>query len=58
MRVLKFGGSSVANATAMSRVMDIVEKEAAGSRVLVVSSAIAGCTDALIEMGKVPAGER
>ena len=58
MRVLKFGGSSVANATAMSRVLDIVEKEAAGSRVLLVSSAIAGCTDALIGMGKFPSGQR
>ena len=51
MRVLKFGGTSVANATAMSRVMDIVEKEAEGSRVLLVSSAISGCTDSLIAIG-------
>jgi len=58
MRVLKFGGSSVANATAMSTVMDIVEGEAADSRVLLVSSAIKGCTDALIEIGKCPVHER
>ena len=30
--VLKFGGSSVASATNMSRVLDIVEKEAARAR--------------------------
>ena len=47
-RVLKFGGSSVASATAMSGVLDIVEKEAALGRVILVSSAISGCTDALL----------
>ena len=47
-RVLKFGGSSVASATNMSRVLDIVEAEARKGRVILVSSAIAGCTDALL----------
>ena len=47
-RVLKFGGSSVASATNMSRVLDIVEAEAKKGRVILVSSAIAGCTDALL----------
>ena len=47
-RVLKFGGSSVAGATQVSRVLDIVEREAARGRVILVSSAIAGCTDALL----------
>ena len=47
-RVLKFGGSSVAGATQVSRVLDIVEREAAKGRVILVSSAIAGCTDALL----------
>ncbi len=46
--VLKFGGSSVASATNISRVLDIVEKEAAKGRVILVSSAISGCTDALL----------
>ena len=46
--VLKFGGSSVASATNMSRVLDLVEKEALGRRVILVSSAISGCTDALL----------
>lgn len=52
MRVLKFGGSSVADATRMSGVIDIVCGEASSDRVIVVSSAISGCTDALIEIGK------
>ncbi|HAC40887.1 MAG TPA: hypothetical protein DCF48_04895, partial [Rikenellaceae bacterium] len=47
-RVLKFGGSSVASATAMSRVLDIVEAEAAKGCVILVSSAISGCTDSLL----------
>ena len=47
--VLKFGGSSVASATNMSRVLDIVEKEAARGKVVLVSSAISGCTDALLK---------
>ena len=47
-RVLKFGGSSVADATAMSRVLDIVEGALNGGRVVLVSSAISGCTDGLL----------
>lgn len=52
MKVLKFGGSSVADATRMSQVLDIVHKDLeGGNRVILVSSAIKGCTDALIEIG-------
>ncbi len=47
-RVLKFGGSSVADATAMSRVLDIVVDALGDSRVVLVSSAISGCTDGLL----------
>ena len=47
-RVLKFGGSSVADATAMSRVLDIVGAELGKGRVVLVSSAISGCTDGLL----------
>lgn len=47
-RVLKFGGSSVASATAMSRVLDIVEAEARKGCVILISSAISGCTDVLL----------
>ncbi|MBR1569458.1 MAG: aspartate kinase [Bacteroidales bacterium] len=49
-RVLKFGGSSVASATNISRVLDLVGKEAAKGRVVLVCSAISGCTDALLQM--------
>lgn len=48
MLVLKFGGSSVANATRMSGVLDIVESRAAEDRLILVSSAISGCTDTLL----------
>ena len=47
-RVLKFGGSSVKDATAVSRVLDIVCREIPLGRTVVVSSAISGCTDALL----------
>ena len=56
-RVLKFGGSSVASATAMSRVLDIVEKEADKGTVILVSSAISGCTDALLDGGPEAIGQ-
>ena len=52
MQVLKFGGSSVADATRMSRVLDIVLAAADRDRVILVSSAISGCTDALIALGE------
>ena len=41
----------MASATAMSRVLDIVEQAAAKDRVILVSSAISGCTDSLIKIG-------
>ena len=49
-RVLKFGGSSVASATNISRVLDIVGKETVKGCVVLVSSAISGCTDALLQI--------
>lgn len=52
MQVLKFGGSSVADATNISRVLDIVAGAALGGRVILVCSAIAGCTDALLEIAR------
>lgn len=59
--VLKFGGSSVATATNISRVLDIVEAEAEkGVLVVLVASAISGCTDALLSLGNpaTPEGEK
>lgn len=52
MQVLKFGGSSVANAENITRVIEIVKQALTKDKTVVVSSAISGCTDALIAIGK------
>ncbi|MBR2064954.1 MAG: bifunctional aspartate kinase/homoserine dehydrogenase I [Bacteroidales bacterium] len=57
MQVLKFGGSSVANAHNMSQVVDIVTKAVDRDRTILVVSAICGCTDMLIQIGTL-ASER
>ena len=57
MQVLKFGGTSVANATNMSQVVDIVTKAVDRDRTILVASAISGCTDTLIKIGNL-ASER
>ena len=54
MQVLKFGGSSVGSATRISAVLDIVAAAASREPVILVSSAIKGCTDTLLKM----AGQR
>ena len=55
MQVLKFGGSSVADATNMSKVVEIVTKAVDRDRTILVSSAISGCTDSLIRIGNLAA---
>lgn len=55
MHVLKFGGSSVADATNISKVLDIVCDVAGRDRVILVCSAIKGCTDTLINEGATDA---
>ena len=55
MQVLKFGGSSVANAENMSRVIDIVANAVDRDRTILVTSAISGCTDTLIKIGTLAA---
>ena len=55
MQVLKFGGSSVANAANMSKTVDIVLKALEKDRTIAVFSAIQGCTDALIKTGNLAA---
>ncbi len=57
MQVLKFGGSSVADAGNMAKVVDIVTKAVDRDRTILVSSAISGCTDTLIKIGTL-ASER
>jgi len=58
MQVLKFGGSSVADATRMSQVIDIVLPAVARERTILVCSAVSGCTDALIAIGAETDAER
>ncbi|MEP7279423.1 MAG: bifunctional aspartate kinase/homoserine dehydrogenase I [Bacteroidota bacterium] len=48
MQVLKFGGSSVANAENINKVIAIVEQAVKKDRTVVVVSALGGITDALI----------
>ncbi len=55
MHILKFGGTSVASAEAMLQTIDIIKKALVEDRTLVVSSAISGCTDKLIEIGNLAA---
>ena len=55
MQVLKFGGSSVADAANMSKVTDIVINAVDRDRTILVVSAIQGCTDTLIRIGNLAA---
>lgn len=48
MRVLKFGGTSVANAQNIKLVLDIVIKKAAQEKLIVVVSAFTKVTDLLV----------
>jgi aspartokinase/homoserine dehydrogenase 1 len=53
MQVLKFGGTSVANAENINKVVSIVKAAALRDKTIVVASAIGGCTDTLIQIGKM-----
>ena len=55
MKVLKFGGSSVANATNIRQVADIVIKGAESGKQIVIVSAFGGITDQLILAGELAA---
>lgn len=52
MKVLKFGGSSVANAENIEKVVDVVKTASADETCVVVLSAMQGTTDGLIELGR------
>ena len=56
MQVLKFGGSSVANAVNISKVIAIVAKAVEKEPVVLVVSALGGVTDQLIAIGAKAAG--
>lgn len=53
MKVLKFGGTSVANAENISKVIKILENESKAHNIAVVVSALGGTTDLLIEAGNL-----
>lgn len=53
MKVLKFGGTSVANAENISKVIKILENESKTHNIAVVVSALGGTTDQLIEAGNL-----
>lgn len=57
MIVLKFGGTSVANAENISRVIAIVAKKAQAGQLVVVVSALSGVTDQLIEAAQKAAAK-
>ena len=55
MQVLKFGGSSVANAANIRKVITIVQKATQKENTILVVSAMGGVTDNLLETGALAA---
>ena len=55
MQVLKFGGSSVANAANIQKVIAIVQKAVQKEPVILVVSALGGVTDSLLQVGHLAA---
>jgi aspartokinase/homoserine dehydrogenase 1 len=55
MQVLKFGGTSVANAENISKVAGIVQKALERGRTIAVISALGGVTDSLLQSGALAA---
>src|SRR5678815_1016461 len=53
MRVLKFGGTSVASAENIEKVIGIVKEKLNEGSLLVIVSALGGTTDALLQCGKL-----
>jgi bifunctional aspartokinase / homoserine dehydrogenase 1 len=51
MQVLKFGGTSVANAENISKAIEIIRRALPRGRTVVVASALGGVTDSLLECG-------
>lgn len=56
MQVLKFGGTSVANAENINRVVEIVHQAVQKDKTIVVVSALGGITDTLLRAGDLAAG--
>ena len=49
MQVLKFGGSSVANAENINRVVEIIKSDTSTTKKIIVVSALGGITDLLLK---------
>lgn len=52
MQVLKFGGTSLSDASNMLKASDIIAAAVERDRTIAVLSAISSCTDSLIEIGR------
>lgn len=52
MNILKFGGTSVANADNINKVIDIIENSSKSDSVIVVVSALGGATDILLNAAR------
>ena len=55
MQVLKFGGTSLADAENIQKASEIIAEAVNRDRTIVVASAISGCTDLLIRAGHLAA---
>jgi len=53
MKVLKFGGSSVASTENINKVLNIVIENSAKNKIALVVSALGGITDVLLEAGNL-----
>ncbi len=53
MKVLKFGGSSVASSENINKVINIVKENSSNNKIAVVVSALGGITDLLLEAGNL-----
>ena len=53
MKVLKFGGSSVATSESISKVINIVKESSFNNNIAVVVSALGGVTDLLLKAGEL-----
>lgn len=53
MKILKFGGSSVASSESIQKVISIVKDSAINTKVAVVVSALGGVTDLLLNAGNL-----
>ncbi len=53
MKVLKFGGSSVASSKSIAKVINIVKNNSHKEEIVVVVSAFGGITDLLLDVGRM-----